>query len=93
MDNDQRLAYLAQVCGIHRNELSLDVIYACEQALNHEQRSRYVEFVSAEVSALTYRNHEPSAPGTADIYYFNMLHLHALTKARMIWCAVENVAP
>ena len=93
LSDEQRLQFFTRFVGVTVNEINMNVIYQAENFLSPDQIKLYADYCSGEVSTKTYTTHQVNAPDTVYFFYFNMLHLDARSRAKMLWHAVNGVAP
>jgi hypothetical protein len=96
MSKVERLDYLSRKFGIGFEAIDSNTCHRCELRLTPEQQKQYTDYVSSEVSAITYEGMTPaeiSSPSVADKYYWNMLSLSPDIRAKFLWHTVEGYAP
>lgn len=93
LSEDEKIYFIRNYSGQNAEEITLELVYACEQRLSEKQRTRYVDYISGEIAAITYQRVDPSSEAATTLYYFNLINMSAELKAKMIWHAVNGVQP
>lgn len=89
----EQLDFLCKLSGISSDEIDHRLIHECEERLNHEQRTAYVDYISGIAADLTYRRMHPDSPDASTLFYFTMMRIPRNIRAKMIWCAVTGNQP
>lgn len=72
------------------------LIGQCEQRLNADQRSLYIQYMSSAIAAITYEgmsDAETQTQATGDKFYWNYLTAPVDLRARCIWNVLADFAP
>lgn len=93
LTEEEQIYFIRNFSGQNAEEITLDVIHACEVRLSEKQRARYVDYVSGEIAAVTYQRIDPSSEAASEHYYFNLINMSAELKAKMIWHSVNGIQP
>lgn len=90
LEPEEQLNFINEFAGASHGTISADLIHLCEARLDYVQRSAYVDAVSSYVAAVTYAKIQPDNPAAGEAFYFNMLHVAALEKARILWYVLNG---
>lgn len=96
MATDAQLAYLNQFSKTRHEAIDANLICEVERTLGVDAAIRYADFVSAEAASVTYAGLSEAqlqTQETAQRFYLNFLTTSPETRAKMLWHAIENIAP
>lgn len=74
------------------DEIDLNLIHQIESNLSGKVRDNYVENITNEISAITYRgmtDAQISLPSTTASYYYNLLHAGAELRAKCLYYSIR----
>jgi hypothetical protein len=91
LEPEEQLNFINSFAGATHGTISADLVHLCEARLDYVQRTAYVDAVSAYVAAVTYAKISPDNPAASEAFYFNLLHVEAKEKARMLWYVLNSV--
>lgn len=90
LEPEEQLSFINDFVGAAHGTITADLMLLCEARLDYVQRAAYVDSVSAYVASVTYAKIQPENPAAIDVFYFNMLHIPALEKARILWYVLNG---
>lgn len=50
LSEDEKIYFIRNYSGQNAEEITLELVYACEQRLSEKQRTRYVDYISGEIA-------------------------------------------
>ena len=96
LSTDAQLAFLNQFSKTRHETIDANLVYEVERTLGVDAAMRYADFVSAEAATVTYAGLSEAqlqTQETAQRFYLNFLTTPPETRAKMLWHAIENIAP
>jgi len=91
LEPEEQLSFINEFAGAAHGTISADLIHLCEAKLDYVQRTAYVDAISAYVASVTYAKLSPDNPAATEAFYFNLLHVAAREKARIIWYVLNRL--
>lgn len=93
LTEQQQIDFVGRFAGVAVTSLDSNSLFLTETYLSTDQLKKYVDYCTAEVSAMTYATHQHNAPETVFFYYYNMMHLDPRIRAKMLWHVLNGVEP